>query len=844
METTRQPTPEARPLGHIIERPRLTALLAESGARVILLMAPAGYGKTTLARQWAARQEGPVAWYRTTRISGDVAALAVGLDSVLAERTQPPGRDPKRIAAIAAVNASPVPLARALVSTYQGLTQEVLLVLDDYETAGTKEADELVRALVDGLHVRFLVTSRARPTWFSPRLTTYGEGLEVGIDELTMTDEEALDVLSSSPSPGDPRPLLETARGWPAVIGLAAMRAAKDLPSPQANAPGTLYDFIAGEILDSVPAEVAVGLTLLAAASIGDVTTAVLVLGDDASSVLGEASRHGLVQIETDGTLSLHPLLRELLLTRLHEHDRTVLLDRLGPLVGGQRWDEALAASEALQDGEFVSRALELALPELLHGGRVATLRRWAVVGRTSGAQPGLVAYADAEVALREADFSRAIARAERATESLSGDLAARAHILAAQAAYLTDRAARARQHLLAVETLSRSVETRQGALWVEFSQAIDEQREDVAVTLATFEKAEDNSVEHHIRCVQGRIALALLEGGLEECLDEAQLVLTELTPDVDPMVRSSFLNACAYSFGAAARYRASLEAADGEDQLANEYGITFVSRYALVNKARACIGLRRFALAARALTRLETPTDGGQDPWMDAYTRMHRARLYLSSGDPTRAYGVLALKLSPRATAGTYAHHLALRALTLAVLQRTREAIESAEEALRISRSREIISLASITQGIATFDKSGTRAVDLFQSAMESGALDEVVLGLRASPAFAARMAELSDRDALITLLAESNDAALARRIGIEIPRTVRRSSPLSRREIEVHELMAQGRTNREIAVALFITESTTKLHVRHILAKLGVRSRVEAVRIWQPPEDSDDPT
>ncbi|HSC92158.1 MAG TPA: hypothetical protein VLB86_10940, partial [Gaiellaceae bacterium] len=46
---------------HIIERPRLTKLLDESNARVILLVAPAGYGKTTLARQWVASR--PHAWY-------------------------------------------------------------------------------------------------------------------------------------------------------------------------------------------------------------------------------------------------------------------------------------------------------------------------------------------------------------------------------------------------------------------------------------------------------------------------------------------------------------------------------------------------------------------------------------------------------------------------------------------------------------------------------------------------------------------------------------------------------------------------------------------------------------
>jgi DNA-binding NarL/FixJ family response regulator len=44
---------------------------------------------------------------------------------------------------------------------------------------------------------------------------------------------------------------------------------------------------------------------------------------------------------------------------------------------------------------------------------------------------------------------------------------------------------------------------------------------------------------------------------------------------------------------------------------------------------------------------------------------------------------------------------------------------------------------------------------------------------------------------------------------------------------------LVAAGRTNRQVAEALFITEKTASLHVSHILAKLGVASRVEAAAV-----------
>jgi len=52
-----------------------------------------------------------------------------------------------------------------------------------------------------------------------------------------------------------------------------------------------------------------------------------------------------------------------------------------------------------------------------------------------------------------------------------------------------------------------------------------------------------------------------------------------------------------------------------------------------------------------------------------------------------------------------------------------------------------------------------------------------------------------------------------------------------LTDRELEVLRLVAQGMSNREIAVALFISENTVKNHVRNILEKLHLHSRMEAV-------------
>lgn len=53
----------------------------------------------------------------------------------------------------------------------------------------------------------------------------------------------------------------------------------------------------------------------------------------------------------------------------------------------------------------------------------------------------------------------------------------------------------------------------------------------------------------------------------------------------------------------------------------------------------------------------------------------------------------------------------------------------------------------------------------------------------------------------------------------------------PLTERETEVLRLLAQGESNKEIARHLHVVEDTVKTHVRHILSKLGVQSRTQAV-------------
>ena len=64
-----------------------------------------------------------------------------------------------------------------------------------------------------------------------------------------------------------------------------------------------------------------------------------------------------------------------------------------------------------------------------------------------------------------------------------------------------------------------------------------------------------------------------------------------------------------------------------------------------------------------------------------------------------------------------------------------------------------------------------------------------------------------------------------------LDAVRMPERPEPLTPREMDVLRLLAQGNSNKEIARSLQLVEETVKFHKRHILAKLGVQSRTQAV-------------
>ena len=295
----------------VIMRPRLMALLDESPARVRTLVAPAGYGKTTLAEQWVDTGGRRRAWFTARRSSTDVAALALGLARAASELvTDCEVRLREHLRALSGSTAKVDVLAEIISEDLESWPADGWLVLDDYhEIVGAEDAEHLVAAVVAASPIQLLIASRHRPTWVSARRILYDEVLELNQTTLAMDAIEASEVLAGR-SPPSASGLVALANGWPAVIGLASVTTAEIEDSEQL--PEALYRFFAEEVFEALDDEVKAGLATLAVAPILDRELATELLGEGAEKVCGAAIRVGVL-VEHGQQLELHPLARSFL---------------------------------------------------------------------------------------------------------------------------------------------------------------------------------------------------------------------------------------------------------------------------------------------------------------------------------------------------------------------------------------------------------------------------------------------------------------------------------------------------------------------------------------------------
>jgi DNA-binding NarL/FixJ family response regulator len=290
-----------------------------------------------------------------------------------------------------------------------------------------------------------------------------------------------------------------------------------------------------------------------------------------------------------------------------------------------------------------------------------------------------------------------------------------------------------------------------------------------------------------------------------------------------------------------AGKYGASLAAAERALSETEEFGIDFVVAHAELAKINALIGLRQFTSAARVLTQMTRRLELTPDEWVTGNVALAQAFLRVSVGDLHGATQEILLGPDAGQTAALWAEFHATRAMIAAASRSTTVATHWLALSEEKSSYAESHALCAVTRAIlATHAADSPLAGHYFSLALSTGHRHSIVMGCRACPALAQLLVkDSSHQSTLRAIFSESADVALAKAVGIRAPRTRRRSPRLSDRELEVYELLVQGRTNRQIADVLFIAESTTKVHVKHIFEKLGVRSRVEAAQAWSAATD-----
>ena len=220
--------PQARP--DLVARPRLMERLDQAwqpGCRVVLVSAPAGFGKTTLAAQWLAAQTCPVGWLGLDESDNAPVRFLRYLCAALQPLARGAGQGIEALAETARLD---------LDETIGGLANDLaqsaaagLLVLDDYHVIHAVQVHQVVRLLIDALppDVRLMVLSREDPPVPLARLRARGQLVELRPGDLRFTMPEAAGFFNQLMHLGlddaQVRALEERTEGWAAGLQMAAL---------------------------------------------------------------------------------------------------------------------------------------------------------------------------------------------------------------------------------------------------------------------------------------------------------------------------------------------------------------------------------------------------------------------------------------------------------------------------------------------------------------------------------------------------------------------------------------------------------------------------------------------
>ena len=346
---------------------------------VIAVVAPPGYGKTTLLAQFAARKGTRAAWVSADSGDDDPFVLLSYIVEAVARVAGPRSR----------VDGPP-----RLASAIAAMQDPMTLIIDHFESVTNWESWDVVATLALGLPPgsQLVIGSRDALPLPTALLRAQGGLFEVGVAELAMKGEEAAALLSRAgvePAELELGDLVAHTEGWPTGLYLAALAArAGGSPAEAVRFTGDdrfMGDYLRSELLERVSSEQVAFLTRSAIleSMCGPLCDAVV--GTNGSGlVLEQLERRNLLVVPLDRRREwyrFHTMFRELLMSELRRREPEVVgdLHRRAAVWFESNGQPEIAvdhAQAAGDDDRVADLVLKLANP-VWASGRSDTVLRW-----------------------------------------------------------------------------------------------------------------------------------------------------------------------------------------------------------------------------------------------------------------------------------------------------------------------------------------------------------------------------------------------------------------------------------------------------------------------------------
>ena len=371
----------------------LDRLVREDSCPIVSVVAPPGYGKTTLLSQWAEREPQAFAWVSVEEPDNDPKVLLARVAQALNKIAPVDGRVFDALASpVSSVAGSVVP---RLGSAFSSMTSPVVVILDDVHMLRNAECRSALSVLADHVPAgsRLVLAGRAGPPLRIARLRAEGRVLEIGPDDLLLTCEESSSLLRNAGvelGEDEVAELHRRTEGWPAGLYLAALylREGGSFRGAAVSFGGgdrLVSEYMESELLSRISRRQRVFLTRTAALErlCGPLCDAVLELTGSAT-ILADLTRSNLLLVPLDRQgkwYRYHHLFRDMLLAELDRQEPELIPElRRRAADWCARNDLPEAALEYYIAAADVDRAADLVRALSLRTyqqGRIATLLRW-----------------------------------------------------------------------------------------------------------------------------------------------------------------------------------------------------------------------------------------------------------------------------------------------------------------------------------------------------------------------------------------------------------------------------------------------------------------------------------